>query len=77
MAAASVTNNGHGHRSHHLLPLRCSFSRDVHVSLHLVPPLVSSCAELHTDDNVAMGPTVPTANGIFLQLPRQCSSSLP
>uniref|UniRef100_A0A0D9YT37 Legume lectin domain-containing protein n=1 Tax=Oryza glumipatula TaxID=40148 RepID=A0A0D9YT37_9ORYZ len=52
-------------------------SGDVRVSLHLVPPLASSYAELHTNDNVAMGPSVPVADGIFLQLLRQCGSSLP
>uniref|UniRef100_A0A0E0HWS0 Uncharacterized protein n=1 Tax=Oryza nivara TaxID=4536 RepID=A0A0E0HWS0_ORYNI len=76
-AAASVTNDGQGHRTRHLLPLWCSLSQDIRVSLHLVPPLASSYAELHTNNNVAMGPSVPIADGIFLQLLRQCGSSLP
>nr|BAD46201.1 hypothetical protein [Oryza sativa Japonica Group] len=46
-----------------------SFGQDVRASLHLVPLLVSSYAELHTDDSVAMGPSVPATDGIFLQLP--------
>lgn len=76
-AAVSMTDDGHGHHSRHLLPLQCSFGQDVRASLHLVPLLVSSYAELHTDDSVAMGPSVPATDGIFPQLPRRCGSSLP
>lgn len=63
--------------NHCLLPLQHSFARDICVSLHLAPPSASSCAELHMNDDITVGPSVLAANNVFLQMPQHCGSSFP
>lgn len=61
--AASMTNDGHGHYSHRILPFWRSFAREVCVSRHRRPPTVRSSTH---DDDVATGPLVVAADSISL-----------